>query len=426
MRIMVLGAGGFIGRHIVSDLLAKGHDVVGVVRSAGNLPDAFPSVDFDELDLATATDEADWCDRLHNVDCVVNAAGILRGRQMEAIHVDFPKALNSAASKVGVTQIVLISAISARDNVTTDYSVAKLNGEVALRDTDLDWTILRPSLVYGDGSYGGTSLIRGMAGIPFLTPIPGDGEFPFTPIHVRDLARSVTLICGNEGFSKQVLEPVGPETINLKQLLGRYRAWLGMGRPRFVPVPMPLMRVAGRIGDFVGTGPISTNSLSQLAAGNAGDSVAYAKAIGFTPRRLDDALLARPAQVQDRWHAKLFFLGPAITTILVILWLASAWLGLFHGRVATQELAASFGSANHMIAPLQIGASLADIAIAALVLFDQKGRWSTGVQLLFVVGYTVVISAASPQLWLDPMGPLLKNLPIVMLIAVHGAIKDNR
>jgi hypothetical protein len=265
-----------------------------------------------------------------------------------------------------------------------------------------------------------------MAGLPFLTPVPGDGEFLFTPIHARDLAQSVTLICGNDSFYGRVLEPVGPDTINLKELLERYRAWLGFGQSRFVAIPMPVMRAAARSGDRAGTGPLSPNSLSQLVAGNSGNSAAYAEAVGFRLRSLDDALLARPAQVQDRWHAKLFFLAPAITAILVLLWLTSAWLGLFHGHDAAEEIGTSLGLESNLVVPLQIGASLADIAIAALVLMDRKARWSTGVQLLFVLGYTIVISAAAPQLWLDPLGPLLKNLPILMLIAVHGAIKDNR
>ena len=426
MRVMVLGAGGFIGRHIMSDLLAGGHELVGIVRSLENLPEAFPTVEFEQVDLAQATEEQPWHDLLQGVDCIVNAAGILRGSQMDAIHVDFPKALYGAASRVAVRHVVLISAISARDDVTTDYSLSKLRGEKALRAAHFDWTILRPSLVYGAGSYGGTSLIRGMTGLPFLTPLPGEGEFLFTPIHAQDLARSVTLICGNEQFYGQVLEPVGPETISLKELLGRYRAWLGFGQSRFITIPMPLMRAMARIGDLAGTGPISTNSLSQLVAGNAGNSAAYTDAVGFAPRRLDDALMARPAQVQDRWHARLFFLAPAITAILAVLWLASAWLGLFYGREAAEDITVSLGLANSMIEPLQIGASLADIAIAVLVLLDKKALWSTSVQLLFVVGYTIVISAASPQLWLDPLGPLLKNFPILILIAVHGAIKDNR
>ncbi|WP_281271775.1 SDR family oxidoreductase [Hephaestia caeni] len=423
---MVLGAGGFIGRHVMVALLAAGHDVVGVVRTMADLPAAFPQIRFEQVDLADATDAQDWRALLQGVDCVVNAAGVLRGRQMEAIHVAMPTALYDGAIRAGVRQIILISAISARDDVYTDYARSKCAGEEALRASGLAWTILRPSLVYGDGSYGGTSLIRGMAGLPFVTPLPGDGRFAFTPIHVRDLAQGVVRVCGNPVFYDRTLEPVGPNTYSLRDLLGRYRAWLGFGRTRFLAIPMPLMRGLGRLGDVAGDGPIATNSLVQLVAGNAGDSAAYAKAIGRRPRSLDDALLARPAQVQDRWHARLFFLAPAIKAMLVLLWLVSAWLGLFHAQEETQRVVAGLGMPQGAALPLRVGSSLADIAVAALVVLDRRARWSTMIQIALVVAYTFTISLATPLVWLDPLGPLFKNLPILLLIATHGAIGDRR
>ena len=186
MRIMVLGAGGFIGRQIMAELRARGHDLVGIVRDRADLASVCSNDELLEIDLARETDPQGWENRLQGIDCIVNAAGILRGKTMEAIHVQMPSALTAAAARVGVKHVVLISAISARADVATDYAVSKLAGEAVLRASGVNWTILRPSLVYGEGSYGGTSLMRGMAGLPFVVPLPGHGEFRFTPIHVRD------------------------------------------------------------------------------------------------------------------------------------------------------------------------------------------------------------------------------------------------
>jgi uncharacterized protein YbjT (DUF2867 family) len=426
MRVMVLGAGGFIGRHIVAELLAQGHDVVGVVRRIDDIAEALPTVAFVAMDLAQALDPDIWSAQIEGVDIVVNAAGLLRGRDLDAVHVVMPRALHIAAQHSGVSRIVLISAISARPDVETDYSTSKLAGEEALKSSGLPWTILRPSLVYGDGSYGGTSLMRGMAGLPLLVPIPGDGRFTFTPIHVRDLARAVRLVCEEPQFAGQTLEPVGPDTLTLRELLTRYRGWLGFGKAHFFPVPMPLMWLMAKIGDWVGDGPIATNSLAQMIAGNAGDSENFARVIGFQPRSLNAMLVARPAQVQDRWHARLFFMAPALTAILAVMWLASAWLGLFHGEAQADALVRNLGLPANAADPLRVGSSLMDIAIAALVIFDRRGRWSTIVQLVVVMGYSIVITIAMPHLWLDPFGPLLKNVPILLAIAVHGAIGDKR
>lgn len=426
MRILVVGAGGFIGRQILAQSLASGHEVVGVARSTAALADAFPQATFIAIDLANALRPEDWHDHLFGVDAIVNAAGILRGPEMFAVHAEMPRALYAAAEAAAIKQIVLISAISARVDVETDYSVSKLAGEAILRSADLEWTILRPSLVYGDGSYGGTSLMRGLAGLPWFVPLPGSGDFAFTPIHVRDLARTVLIAC-EKGLSPcQTIEPVGPESISLKSLLACYRSWLGFGRPRFLRVPMPIMRLLGRIGDLFGDGPIASNSLVQMVAGNAGDSVAFARAVGFTPRALEAALRDRPAQVQDRWHARLFFFAPVLKTVLIIMWLTSAWLGLFHGADQTDAFVRSVGLPLAWADPLRIVSSVLDIAIAVMLLLDRNAARVAVVQIAVVLGYTAAIGLALPQLWLDPLGPLLKNFPVMVAIAVHGVIGDRR
>ncbi len=426
MRIMVLGSGGFIGRYIVAELLAHEHEVIAVARHTEGLAEAFPEADFIALNLAMTAGSVDWSKHLQGTDAIINAAGVLRGREMAAVHVHMPEALYHAAGQAGVSRVVLISAISARADVPSDYSQSKLTGEKALRASGLDWVIMRPSLVYGDGSYGGMSLMRGMAALPWFVPVPGGGGFAFTPIHVRDLARAVRLGCEDKRHVGQVLEPVGPVTLNLKDILGRYRCWLGLGVARYLSIPMPVMSVLARLGDVVGKGPIATNSLVQMIAGNAGDSATFAKAIGFVPRSLDAALRDRPAQVQDRWHARLFFVAPVLKAMLVLLWLVSATLGFFNGAEQTVEVVQGLGLPLSWAEPLRMGGSLLDLGLAALLFADRAARWSTLAQLVVVIGYTVVISIALPALWLDPLGPLLKNLPILLAIAIHGCIGDQR
>ena len=75
MRIMVLGANGFIGRHVLAELLAHGHDVIAVVRRTAGLDQAFPKARFIEMDLANAVGEADWTSHLDGISLIVNAAG---------------------------------------------------------------------------------------------------------------------------------------------------------------------------------------------------------------------------------------------------------------------------------------------------------------------------------------------------------------
>ena len=426
MRVMVLGAGGFIGRHVVARLLAEGHAVTGVARSTATLAQAFPEARWLGMDLGKAVRALDWAGPLTGIEVVVNCAGVLRGKDMDPVHVTMPKALHEAARAEGVRRVVLLSAISARPEVRTDYARSKLAGETALRDSGLEWTILRPSLVYAEGSYGGTSLLRGLAALPWRVPVPAGEGHGFSPIHAADLAEGAVRACDDPGLAGQVLEPCGPRGYELRALLGVYREWLGFGAARFLAVPLPLMRLLGRVGDLLGSGPVSTNSLEQLLAGNAGDGAAYAKAAGFAPRSLEAALRDHPAQVQDRWHARLFFLAPAVRWVLALMWFASALAGLLFGHESARQFGEALGWPDGLSVLAQQTTSALDVGIGLLVLLDRCGRWATMVQLAVVLGYTLALGWALPVLWTDPLGALLKNLPILVLILVHGAIADSR
>jgi hypothetical protein len=171
---------------------------------------------------------------------------------------------------------------------------------------------------------------------------------------------------------------------------------------------------------------MTTTSLQQLVAGNAGNGAQFAERIGFEPRSLGQALQARPAYVQDRWHARLFFLAPLVRATLVLLWLASAILGLLSAKVATAQFVAALHLPESWADPLRLVTSMLDLLVAAVVLFDQRARWSTPIQVTVIMAYTVTLGIALPGLWVDPLGPLLKNVPILMLVLVHGAIASRR
>ena len=189
MRFLVLGATGFIGRYICVALLAAGHEVIGAGRRVEELGRTFPGMPVMPIDLAT-TNEQKWRRVLGSVDIVVNVAGQLN-RALAVVHVEGPARLYRAARAAGVKRVVLISAVSARADVATDYARTKLQGERVLRESGVAWTILRPSMVVAGGSFGGSSVLRGLAGLPFIAPQLPRSEARFSPIHARDLGEVV-------------------------------------------------------------------------------------------------------------------------------------------------------------------------------------------------------------------------------------------
>jgi uncharacterized protein YbjT (DUF2867 family) len=422
MRFLVLGATGFIGSHICVALLAAGHEVIGAGRRIEALARAFPGMPTSRIDLASAT-EHEMRQALAGVDVLVNVAGQLN-RSLDAVHVEGPRRLYRAARDAGVARIVLVSAISARPDVANSYATTKLAGEEVLRQAGVPWTILRPSMVVGSGSFGGSSVLRGLAGLPFVTPVLPMSGAGVSPIHARDLGEVVRIVAENERFADTVLEPAGAETLTVGEMVAAYRQWLGFPPGFGVPVPRSLLTTAGAIGEWFG-GPMSTTALQQLEAGNAGNPVTFAAQLGWVPRGLTTILRDEPAEVQDRWHARLFFLALAVRFSLVLLWIGSALAGFFNGTPMALQFAAALGLPDALVPPLVAATCLLDLAIAALLL-TRRSRLAAAVQLIVVLGYTLGLTLALPGLWADPFGALLKNIPILALIAVNAILSEAR
>lgn len=405
--------------------------MVAAVRDPAAFRRKWPEVEAFAADFNRDVTLEAWRSRLAGVEAVINCAGVLhggRGQDIEAIHATAPIALFDACAAAGIRRVVQVSAISADDEAGTEYALTKKRADDHLRRLPVDWTILRPSLVYGAGSYGGTSALRGLAGLPCVSPLVGDGSAAFRPIHIDDLVETVVRVVENDRFARQTLEPVGPEIVTLRDLIGKYRAWLGLAPVPTLAIPMPVMRVAARIADLAGGGPLGTASLRQLEVGNAGTEPAttFADMIGFTPRRMDDMLARRPAQTQDLWHARLYFLRPLLRTVLILLWLGSALAGVLAPVASYAVVDAAFSSLGLPSRPLALAFSSVDLLIAGALLVRWRPRWMAAIQMAVVAGYTILLTVLAPGLWLEPFGALLKNLPILALIGVWMVLEEER
>ena len=233
MRVLVTGASGFIGRHITAALLDAGHGVVAAVRDVDGIRRIFPEITAVAVDMNRDLSADDWAPRLEDVDAVVNCAGVLQGsrrQSIEAIHTRAPKALFDACARRGVRRVIQISAISAEDAADTAYARTKKQADDHLRGLDLDWVVLRPSLVYGEGSHGGTSLLRALAALPFAVPLVGRGDQVFQPIHMDDLTAAIVRLVETPEINRVTLDPVGPD---------RLAGGAGDGRPSSSRSPGP-------------------------------------------------------------------------------------------------------------------------------------------------------------------------------------------
>jgi uncharacterized protein YbjT (DUF2867 family) len=430
MRVLVVGAYGFIGAHIVAALTAAEHEVICAVRGA-RIDSRFPGLTAIACDMARDTHVSDWLPRLECIDAVVNCAGILRedgANTFRAVHEDAPLALFRACEQQGVRRVIQISALG--DAADGEFIASKHRGDTALSKLALDWLIVRPSLVYSTyGSYGGTSLLRGLSALPWILPLPGKGEQPLQPISANDVGAAVVAALATPACARQTIELVGPEVLHLRDYLLAWRRWLGFATPRIWSVPSVLVRIATAIGERLGRGPLGETIARMLERGNVGSVGAVQQmrdSLGLVPQPLTRVLNASPSQVQDRWHARLYFLLPLLRVAVALLWLGSGIVGWWLPE--TEVLRAASG---HIISPgfalvLARTTATADLLLGVLCLLRWRPKLVLSLMLAMVLGYTAGIGTLWPMHWLDPLGGLLKNLPLIAALSILIATDERR
>lgn len=428
MRVMLTGATGFLGRHLAAHLLAEGHDLICAVRNPARAMRMFPSCEAVACDFRNDVTPEAWAPRLAGIDAVINCAGILQASAAvtDAVHTAAPIALFDACLAAGVRKVVQISALGADAGAGTTYADSKHAADLHLAKLDLDWTVVKPSLVYTPaGSYGGTSLFRAMAALPLAIPVVGDGGQSFQPIHMDDFAAGVVRLL--EAPARAEVAAAGPEPLTIAHILKGFRSWLGLAPAPLLKMPRRLIAIAARFGDLIGGEPINSTSLRMLEYGNTAPPDAFITATGITPRGFANALAASPAHVQDRWHARLYFLRPLLRITLGLFWVASGIIAAFFAPREQLDAMLSAAGFAGVGADIALWATAAmDIALGLPLLLGWRVRLFCGLQVLATLGYLAWLSIAAPLLWLAPLGPLVKTVPAALASLILMAIEDDR
>lgn len=422
--VLVIGAGGFLAGFLIAALRERGWRVLRGVRSPEAVDEDARHCDFERLHAPTH-----WAPELVGVDAVVNVAGILREtgkRRFLTIHHDAPLALAQACVDCGVRRFVQISALG--DSTDGAFVTSKHRFDDALLALPLMAVVLRPSVVYSaSGSYGGTSLLRALAAMPGVLPMPSDGEWLIQPLAAEDLAQLVVRALESEVCG--AFDVGGPQPITLRAYQQRWRAWLRLPGARVVRIPEALVSLGVALSERLGRGPMSATTWRMLRRGNVTGpdaSERLYRSFGFAPRALDDVLDTRPSQVQDRWHARLYLVAPALRTGIVLLFLFSAWAGFATPAVHIERLTA--GSLLALLHPVELarGAAVTDLVLGIALLIGSRVRWVIGAMLALIGTYTLAFGLLLPALWLDPLGGLAKNLVVLPALSALWIISERR
>lgn len=244
-NVLVLGGTGFVGRAVCEQLVERGGGAGGKVvvptrrimrgRAIQMLPGVLPV----EADIH---DEATLGRLVGGADAVINLVAQLHGDEagFERAHVELPRRLVGACRASGVRRVVHVSALGAQTDAPSRYLRSKARGEAVLRESGLDVTILRPSVIFGAGDRLLNLFARLQAVFPVM-PL-GGADSRYQPVWVDDVARAIVLALERPQTAGETIECVGPRTMTLREIVELAGRLAGTPR-RVIALPDGLARL---------------------------------------------------------------------------------------------------------------------------------------------------------------------------------------
>lgn len=290
MRIVLLGATGFVGHHLLPSLSAAGHDCTVLCRYRPGCRELalIPGV---ELRQADVHDPEVLKARLEGADAAINLVGILnesgrKGKGFSKVHVKLVKTLIDACRETGVRRLMHVSALNAGKG-SSYYLLSKGRAEELIRKAaDLDSTIVQPSVIFGQGDEffnRFAALLKLAPVLPLACP-----NAKMQPVWAGDVAAAMTVALEDEDAVGKTLIMVGPEAYSLKELVLMTAELAGLKR-RVIGLPNTLSRLQGMLMDFVPGKPFSSDNYRSLQIDNTSVENALWR-YGIRPRSIESVV----------------------------------------------------------------------------------------------------------------------------------------
>jgi uncharacterized protein YbjT (DUF2867 family) len=265
MRIAITGGTGFIGRRLADRLTSEGHEVLLIVRK----PDAraASAEEHKSFVVSDLSDQRILREAFAGCDAVAHCAGINREldeQTYQRVHVDGTRNVTAACEKAGVKRIVLMSFLRARPGCGSPYHESKWAAEEIVRESGLDYTIIKAGVVYGRGDHMLDHLSRALHTFPVFATV-GLKEKSVRPLAVDDLVQVMRASLVDGRMKRQTIALLGPEEIPLSEAVRRVSEVVGR-QPLMFPLPVWIHRLMASVFELTMTTPLASVAQVRILA----------------------------------------------------------------------------------------------------------------------------------------------------------------
>lgn len=262
MKIFISGGTGFVGGHVTRELLSRGHELRLLVHRRSPAIEGIEQVEGDVTKLESFEKSLEGC------QAVINLVGIIRefplkGITFEKLHVRATANMLAATQSAGIRRYVQMSALGTRPDARSNYHISKYRAEELVRSSSLEWTILRPSLIFGPKDAFINLLAAQLRHAPVM-PIIGNGLYRLQPIHADDVARCFALSLELPEAIGQCFELCGNTALRYVDLLDTIASVMGKSPPIKPRAPLGLMKLVIPVMQHIPQFPITSDQLQML------------------------------------------------------------------------------------------------------------------------------------------------------------------
>lgn len=288
--LLITGGTGFLGSHLVKKLASQGIALRCLVRNTSRAS-ALAGLGV-QLSPGDVTDAASLQGAVEEVEGIIHLVAVIREKgnaTFQSVNLQGTRNLVAAAQGAGVKRFIFISNLGAGPDPAYTFLRSKWQAEEIVKASGLDYTIFRPSIVFGEGDGFVSVLARLIRQLP-VTPIIGSGQTRFQPILVDNVTGCISASLRDAKTIGRIIELGGPEHLTYEQIVDTIAGTLGRRRPK-LHVPVSLMRpVVWAMEHLLSQPPVTTGMLAMLDRDNTTYLDTVERNFGFKPTPLKEAL----------------------------------------------------------------------------------------------------------------------------------------